>query len=163
MKLLSALRYEVVFYALCFQYIFYIFCMHIVHCKSNTSRMVCLFKYSNVFFQIKLFFFLSRRRSVFKRFAMQPSPLLHTSRSFSSLNRSLSSGESLPGSPTHSLSPRSPTAAFRPTPDFNQSGVCLTLPGHNNVACHVSGGVNICCFCVLCTSCLAQCGIIKSE
>ncbi|XP_051749827.1 microtubule-associated serine/threonine-protein kinase 4 isoform X6 [Ctenopharyngodon idella] len=67
-------------------------------------------------------FFLSRRRSVFKRFAMQPSPLLHTSRSFSSLNRSLSSGESLPGSPTHSLSPRSPTAAFRPTPDFSQSG-----------------------------------------
>uniref|UniRef100_A0A3P8ZQJ5 non-specific serine/threonine protein kinase n=1 Tax=Esox lucius TaxID=8010 RepID=A0A3P8ZQJ5_ESOLU len=64
-----------------------------------------------------------RRRSVFRRFAMQPSPLLHTSRSFSSLNRSLSSGESLPGSPTHSLSPRSPTAAFRPTPDFNQSGV----------------------------------------
>ncbi|XP_049330288.1 microtubule-associated serine/threonine-protein kinase 2 isoform X4 [Astyanax mexicanus] len=63
-----------------------------------------------------------RRRSVFKRFAMQPSPLLHTSRSFTSLNRSLSSGESLPGSPTHSLSPRSPTTAFRPTPDFNQSG-----------------------------------------
>ncbi|XP_030623108.1 microtubule-associated serine/threonine-protein kinase 4 [Chanos chanos] len=63
-----------------------------------------------------------RRRSVFRRFAMQPSPLLHTSRSFSSLNRSLSSGESLPGSPTHSLSPRSPTAAFRPAPDFNQSG-----------------------------------------
>ncbi|XP_051974489.1 microtubule-associated serine/threonine-protein kinase 4-like [Xyrauchen texanus] len=63
-----------------------------------------------------------RRRSVFKRFAMQPSPLLHTSRSFSSLNRSLSSGESLPGSPTHSLSPRSPTAAFRSAPDFNQSG-----------------------------------------
>ncbi|XP_064164717.1 microtubule-associated serine/threonine-protein kinase 4 isoform X1 [Anguilla rostrata] len=63
-----------------------------------------------------------RRRSLFRRFAMQPSPLLHTSRSFSSLNRSLSSGESLPGSPTHSLSPRSPTAAFRSTPDFNQSG-----------------------------------------
>uniref|UniRef100_A0A673YKD0 non-specific serine/threonine protein kinase n=1 Tax=Salmo trutta TaxID=8032 RepID=A0A673YKD0_SALTR len=63
-----------------------------------------------------------RRRSVFRRFAMQPSPLLQTSRSFSSLNRSLSSGESVPGSPTHSLSPRSPTAAFRPTPDFNQSG-----------------------------------------
>ncbi|CDQ62986.1 unnamed protein product [Oncorhynchus mykiss] len=62
------------------------------------------------------------RRSVFRRFAMQPSPLLHTSRSFSSFNRSLSSGESLPGSPTHSMSPRSPTAAFRPTPDFNQSG-----------------------------------------
>ncbi|XP_048115842.1 microtubule-associated serine/threonine-protein kinase 2 isoform X3 [Alosa alosa] len=63
-----------------------------------------------------------RRRSVFRRFAMQPSPLLHTSRSFSSLNRSLSSGESLPGSPTHSLSPRSPTTAFRPAPDFTQSG-----------------------------------------
>ncbi|XP_067114654.1 microtubule-associated serine/threonine-protein kinase 3 isoform X1 [Osmerus mordax] len=63
-----------------------------------------------------------RRRSVFRRFAMQPSPLLHTSRSFSSLNRSLSSGESLPGSPTHSLSPRSPTTAFRPAPDFSQSG-----------------------------------------
>ncbi|XP_053341345.1 microtubule-associated serine/threonine-protein kinase 4 isoform X5 [Clarias gariepinus] len=63
-----------------------------------------------------------RRRSVFRRFAMQPSPLLHTSRSFTSLNRSLSSGESLPGSPTHSLSPHSPTASFRPAPDFNQSG-----------------------------------------
>ncbi|XP_035523556.1 microtubule-associated serine/threonine-protein kinase 3 isoform X3 [Morone saxatilis] len=63
-----------------------------------------------------------RRRSLFRRFAMQPSPLLHTSRSFSSLNHSLSSGESLPGSPTHSLSPRSPTTAFRPTPDFTQSG-----------------------------------------
>ncbi|XP_026152629.1 microtubule-associated serine/threonine-protein kinase 3 isoform X2 [Mastacembelus armatus] len=63
-----------------------------------------------------------RRRSLFRRFAMQPSPLLHTSRSFSSLNHSLSSGESLPGSPTHSLSPRSPTAAVRPTPDIAQSG-----------------------------------------
>ncbi|XP_012705173.2 microtubule-associated serine/threonine-protein kinase 3 isoform X7 [Fundulus heteroclitus] len=63
-----------------------------------------------------------RRRSIFKRFAMQPSPLLHTSRSFSSLNHSLSSGESLPGSPTHSLSPRSPTAALRTAPDFTQSG-----------------------------------------
>ncbi|KAK5614678.1 Microtubule-associated serine/threonine-protein kinase 4 [Crenichthys baileyi] len=63
-----------------------------------------------------------RRRSLFKRFAMQPSPLLHTSRSFSSLNHSLSSGESLPGSPTHSLSPRSPTTALRTAPDFTQSG-----------------------------------------
>ncbi|KAM9307032.1 microtubule-associated serine/threonine-protein kinase 1 [Pholidichthys leucotaenia] len=62
-----------------------------------------------------------RRRSLFRRFAMQPSPLLHASRSFSSLNHSLSSGESLPGSPTHSLSPRSPTTAFRPAPDFTQS------------------------------------------
>ncbi|XP_060768495.1 microtubule-associated serine/threonine-protein kinase 4 isoform X5 [Neoarius graeffei] len=63
-----------------------------------------------------------RRRSVFRRFAMQPSPLLHTSRSFTSLNRSLSSGESVPGSPTHSLSPHSPTTSCRPTPEFNQSG-----------------------------------------
>ncbi|XP_054614284.1 microtubule-associated serine/threonine-protein kinase 4 isoform X4 [Dunckerocampus dactyliophorus] len=63
-----------------------------------------------------------RRRSLFRRFAMQPSPLLHTSRSFTSLNHSLSSGESLPGSPTHSLSPRSPTAAFRAAPDFAPSG-----------------------------------------
>uniref|UniRef100_A0A672N2A1 non-specific serine/threonine protein kinase n=1 Tax=Sinocyclocheilus grahami TaxID=75366 RepID=A0A672N2A1_SINGR len=75
-----------------------------------------------------------RRRSVFKRFAMQPSPLLHTSRSFSSLNRSLSSGESLPGSPTHSLSPRSPTAAFRPTPDFNQSGSSPSSSAPNSPA-----------------------------
>ncbi|XP_039614583.1 microtubule-associated serine/threonine-protein kinase 4 isoform X2 [Polypterus senegalus] len=62
-----------------------------------------------------------RKRSMGRRFGMQPSPLLHTSRSYSCLNRSLSSGESLPGSPTHSLSPRSPTAGFRSTPDFNQS------------------------------------------
>ncbi|NXM71833.1 MAST4 kinase, partial [Serilophus lunatus] len=61
---------------------------------------------------------LERRRSLFKKLAKQPSPLLHTSRSFSCLNRSLSSGESLPGSPTHSLSPRSPTPSYRSTPEF---------------------------------------------
>ncbi|XP_076973479.1 microtubule-associated serine/threonine-protein kinase 4 isoform X4 [Tamandua tetradactyla] len=61
---------------------------------------------------------LERRRSLFKKLAKQPSPLLQTSRSFSCLNRSLSSGESLPGSPTHSLSPRSPTPSCRSTPDF---------------------------------------------
>uniref|UniRef100_A0A8C3KEV3 non-specific serine/threonine protein kinase n=1 Tax=Calidris pygmaea TaxID=425635 RepID=A0A8C3KEV3_9CHAR len=60
----------------------------------------------------------SLERSLFKKLAKQPSPLLHTSRSFSCLNRSLSSGESLPGSPTHSLSPRSPTPSYRSTPDF---------------------------------------------
>lgn len=81
--------------------------MSIVNCEFNTSSS---------------HFSFHRRRSLFRRFAMQPSPLLHTSRSFSSLNHSLSSGESLPGSPTHSLSPRSPTAAFRPAPDFTQSG-----------------------------------------
>ncbi|XP_067838723.1 microtubule-associated serine/threonine-protein kinase 4-like isoform X3 [Heptranchias perlo] len=61
-----------------------------------------------------------RRRSLFKKFAKQP-VILHTSRSFSSLNRSLSSSDSMPGSPTHSLSPRSPTQSFRSAPDF-QSG-----------------------------------------
>ncbi|XP_030322997.1 microtubule-associated serine/threonine-protein kinase 4 isoform X1 [Calypte anna] len=61
---------------------------------------------------------LERRRSLFRKLAKQPSPLLHTSKSFSCLNRSLSSGESLPGSPTHSLSPRSPTPSYRSTPDF---------------------------------------------
>uniref|UniRef100_A0A8C5LWR3 non-specific serine/threonine protein kinase n=1 Tax=Leptobrachium leishanense TaxID=445787 RepID=A0A8C5LWR3_9ANUR len=56
---------------------------------------------------------IERRRSFFKKLAKQPSPLLHTSRSFSCLNRSLSSGESLPASPTHSVSP-----SCRSTPDF---------------------------------------------
>nr|XP_039330521.1 microtubule-associated serine/threonine-protein kinase 2 isoform X3 [Saimiri boliviensis boliviensis] len=59
-----------------------------------------------------------KRSSLFRKIAKQAS-LLHTSRSLSSLNRSLSSGESGPGSPTHShsLSPRSPTQAYRVTPD----------------------------------------------
>ena len=72
-------------------------------------------------------YFHSRRRSLFKKLAKQPSPLLHTSRSFSCLNRSLSSGESLPGSPTHSLSPRSPTPSYRSTPDF-PSGELVPSP-----------------------------------
>lgn len=80
------------------------------------------------YFFFVAFLLCSRRRSLFRRFAMQPSPLLHTSRSFSSLNHSLSSGESLPGSPTHSLSPHSPTAAFRPAPDFTQSGAGSNSP-----------------------------------
>ncbi|XP_012289972.1 microtubule-associated serine/threonine-protein kinase 2 isoform X3 [Aotus nancymaae] len=59
-----------------------------------------------------------KRSSLFRRITKQAS-LLHTSRSLSSLNRSLSSGESGPASPTHShsLSPRSPTQAYRVTPD----------------------------------------------
>uniref|UniRef100_A0A8C9DMN0 non-specific serine/threonine protein kinase n=1 Tax=Prolemur simus TaxID=1328070 RepID=A0A8C9DMN0_PROSS len=59
-----------------------------------------------------------KRSSLFRKIAKQAS-LLHTSRSLSSLNRSLSSGESGPGSPTHghSLSPRSPTQGYRVTPD----------------------------------------------
>ncbi|XP_006839772.1 PREDICTED: microtubule-associated serine/threonine-protein kinase 2 isoform X1 [Chrysochloris asiatica] len=59
-----------------------------------------------------------KRSSLFRKITKQAS-LLHTSRSLSSLNRSLSSGESGPGSPTHnhSLSPRSPTQGYRVTPD----------------------------------------------
>ncbi|XP_019718063.1 microtubule-associated serine/threonine-protein kinase 1-like [Hippocampus comes] len=53
-----------------------------------------------------------KRSSLFRKITKQ-SNLLHTSRSLSSLNRSLSSSESLPGSPTHSLSARSPTQGYR--------------------------------------------------
>lgn len=63
-----------------------------------------------------------KRTSLFRRITKQAS-LLHTSRSLSSLNRSLSSGESGPASPTHNLSPRSPTLAHRgATPDSAHSG-----------------------------------------
>uniref|UniRef100_A0A8C6EX71 non-specific serine/threonine protein kinase n=2 Tax=Marmota marmota marmota TaxID=9994 RepID=A0A8C6EX71_MARMA len=64
-----------------------------------------------------------KRSSLFRKITKQAS-LLHTSRSLSSLNRSLSSGESGPGSPTHShsLSPRSPTQGYRVTPDTVHSG-----------------------------------------
>uniref|UniRef100_A0A2K6TMS5 non-specific serine/threonine protein kinase n=1 Tax=Saimiri boliviensis boliviensis TaxID=39432 RepID=A0A2K6TMS5_SAIBB len=70
-----------------------------------------------------------KRSSLFRKIAKQAS-LLHTSRSLSSLNRSLSSGESGPGSPTHShsLSPRSPTQAYRVTPDAVHSGRQLSRP-----------------------------------
>ncbi|XP_076866373.1 LOW QUALITY PROTEIN: microtubule-associated serine/threonine-protein kinase 1 [Brachyhypopomus gauderio] len=57
-----------------------------------------------------------KRGSLFRKIAKQ-SNLLHTSRSLSSLNRSLSSGDSLPCSPTHGLSARSPTQPYRPPPD----------------------------------------------
>ncbi|XP_058864051.1 microtubule-associated serine/threonine-protein kinase 1-like isoform X2 [Acipenser ruthenus] len=57
-----------------------------------------------------------KRSSLFRKITKQ-SNLLHTSRSLSSLNRSLSSSDSLPGSPTHSLSARSPTQSFRASPD----------------------------------------------
>ena len=73
-----------------------------------------------------------KRTSLFRKITKQAS-LLHTSRSLSSLNRSLSSGESGPGSPTHNLSPRSPTQGYRSTPDSAHSGerhvyiyVCMT-------------------------------------
>ncbi|XP_068446052.1 microtubule-associated serine/threonine-protein kinase 2 isoform X3 [Clinocottus analis] len=61
-----------------------------------------------------------KRTSLFRKITKQAS-LLHTSRSLSSLNRSLSSGESGPGSPTHNLSPRSPTQGYRTTPDSAHS------------------------------------------
>uniref|UniRef100_A0A8C6XAC9 non-specific serine/threonine protein kinase n=1 Tax=Naja naja TaxID=35670 RepID=A0A8C6XAC9_NAJNA len=57
-----------------------------------------------------------KKSSLFRKITKQAS-LLHTSRSLSSLNRSLSSGESVPGSPTHNLSPRSPTQGYRSTPE----------------------------------------------
>ncbi|XP_072299621.1 microtubule-associated serine/threonine-protein kinase 1-like isoform X2 [Eucyclogobius newberryi] len=53
-----------------------------------------------------------KRNSLFRKITKQ-SNLLHTSRSLSSLNRSLSSGDSLPCSPTHGLSARSPTQNYR--------------------------------------------------
>uniref|UniRef100_H3BYG6 non-specific serine/threonine protein kinase n=1 Tax=Tetraodon nigroviridis TaxID=99883 RepID=H3BYG6_TETNG len=56
-----------------------------------------------------------KRTSLFRKIAKQAS-LLHTSRSLSSLNRSLSSGESGAGSPT-----RSPTQGYRSTPDSAHS------------------------------------------
>ncbi|XP_034755679.1 microtubule-associated serine/threonine-protein kinase 1 isoform X1 [Etheostoma cragini] len=62
-----------------------------------------------------------KRNSLFRKITKQ-SNLLHTSRSLSSLNRSLSSSESLPGSPTNSLSARSPTKGYRSTPEPSYLG-----------------------------------------
>uniref|UniRef100_A0A8C8S3K2 non-specific serine/threonine protein kinase n=1 Tax=Pelusios castaneus TaxID=367368 RepID=A0A8C8S3K2_9SAUR len=57
------------------------------------------------------------RKCLFKKISKQTS-VLHTSRSFSSgLHHSLSSSESLPGSPTHSLSPGPTTPCRSPAPD----------------------------------------------
>ncbi|XP_072505375.1 microtubule-associated serine/threonine-protein kinase 2 isoform X5 [Notamacropus eugenii] len=67
-----------------------------------------------------------KRGSLFRKITKQAS-LLHTSRSLSSLSRSLSSGESGPGSPTHghghshSLAPRSPTQGYRGAPEASHS------------------------------------------
>uniref|UniRef100_A0A4W4EHQ0 non-specific serine/threonine protein kinase n=1 Tax=Electrophorus electricus TaxID=8005 RepID=A0A4W4EHQ0_ELEEL len=58
-----------------------------------------------------------RRRSVLKKLSRQ-STVLHSSRSFSSgLHHSVSSSESLPGSPTHSLSPGPSTPCRSPVPE----------------------------------------------
>ncbi|XP_051495351.1 microtubule-associated serine/threonine-protein kinase 3 isoform X3 [Apus apus] len=65
----------------------------------------------------------SRRKSLFKKISKQSS-VLHTSRSFSSgLHHSLSSSESLPESPTHSLSPGPPTPCRSPAPDLPPDAV----------------------------------------
>ncbi|XP_077054729.1 microtubule-associated serine/threonine-protein kinase 2 isoform X7 [Siphateles boraxobius] len=60
-----------------------------------------------------------KKNSLFRKITKQAT-LLHTSRSLSSLNRSVSSGDSVPGSPTH-MSPRSPTQGCRSTPDSAHS------------------------------------------
>ncbi|KAH0625708.1 hypothetical protein JD844_033907, partial [Phrynosoma platyrhinos] len=58
-----------------------------------------------------------RRKSLFRKISKQSS-VLHTSRSYSSgLHHSVSSSESLPGSPTHSLSPGPTPPCRSPAPD----------------------------------------------
>ncbi|XP_041271756.1 microtubule-associated serine/threonine-protein kinase 3 isoform X2 [Onychostruthus taczanowskii] len=64
-----------------------------------------------------------RRKSLFKKISKQSS-VLHTSRSFSSgLHHSLSSSESLPESPTHSLSPGPTPPCRSPAPDLPSDAV----------------------------------------
>uniref|UniRef100_A0A8C7ZLA9 non-specific serine/threonine protein kinase n=1 Tax=Oryzias sinensis TaxID=183150 RepID=A0A8C7ZLA9_9TELE len=63
-----------------------------------------------------------RRRSILKKLSKQSS-VMHSSRSFSSgLHHSVSSSESLPGSPTHSLSPGPSTPCRSPAPDHQGCG-----------------------------------------
>lgn len=69
-----------------------------------------------------------KRSSLFRKITKQ-SNLLHTSRSLSSLNRSLSSSDSLPGSPTHGLPARSPTHSYRSTPDSAYLGTLCAFAG----------------------------------
>ncbi|XP_075198689.1 microtubule-associated serine/threonine-protein kinase 3 [Anomaloglossus baeobatrachus] len=60
-----------------------------------------------------------RKRSLFKKISKQ-STVVQTSKSFSSgLHQSLSSSESLPASPTHSLSPGPTTPSRSPAPDMS--------------------------------------------
>ncbi|XP_068599592.1 microtubule-associated serine/threonine-protein kinase 3 [Brachionichthys hirsutus] len=72
-----------------------------------------------------------RRRSILKKLSKQ-STAMHSSRSFSSgLHHSVSSSESLPGSPTHSLSPGPSTPCRSPAPDqrtFENSSPQSTSP-----------------------------------
>lgn len=63
-----------------------------------------------------------RRRSILKKLSKQ-STVMHSSRSFNSgLHHSVSSSESLPGSPTHSLSPGPSTPCRSPAPDHQAFG-----------------------------------------
>uniref|UniRef100_A0A8C2TI92 non-specific serine/threonine protein kinase n=1 Tax=Coturnix japonica TaxID=93934 RepID=A0A8C2TI92_COTJA len=79
--------------------------------KTRMARRICN-KSSHAFSS------LPRRKSLFKKISKQ-STVLHTSRSFSSgLHHSLSSSESLPESPTHSLSPGPTTPCRSPAPDL---------------------------------------------
>uniref|UniRef100_A0A8B9KWV3 non-specific serine/threonine protein kinase n=1 Tax=Astyanax mexicanus TaxID=7994 RepID=A0A8B9KWV3_ASTMX len=71
-----------------------------------------------------------RRRSVLKKLSKQ-STVMHSSRSFSSgLHHSVSSSESLPGSPTHSLSPGPSTPCRSPVPDHcaGNASSCSSSP-----------------------------------
>ncbi|CAJ0951419.1 unnamed protein product [Ranitomeya imitator] len=95
--------------------------------KDGQERQVCLLisscRQRQPLLQISensrphVFIFPSKKKSSLFRKITKQASLLHTSRSLSSLNRSLSSGESVPGSPTHILSPRSPTQSYRTSPD----------------------------------------------
>uniref|UniRef100_H3CXH3 non-specific serine/threonine protein kinase n=1 Tax=Tetraodon nigroviridis TaxID=99883 RepID=H3CXH3_TETNG len=63
-----------------------------------------------------------RRRGILKKLS-KGSTVMHSSRSFSSgLHHSVSSSESLPGSPTHSLSPGPSTPCRSPAPDHQTLG-----------------------------------------
>lgn len=92
-----------------------------------------------------------RRKSLFKKISKQSS-VLHTSRSFSSgLHHSLSSSESLPGSPTHSLSPSPTTPCRSPAPDVPAgTGTCAprgrlrsVVPGPLREPAGIKGGNDV--------------------
>uniref|UniRef100_A0A8C6NXV4 non-specific serine/threonine protein kinase n=1 Tax=Nothobranchius furzeri TaxID=105023 RepID=A0A8C6NXV4_NOTFU len=69
-----------------------------------------------------------RRRTILKKLSKQ-STVMHSSRSFSSgLHHSVSSSESLPGSPTHSLSPGPSTPCRSPAPEHPDNSPQSTSP-----------------------------------
>lgn len=90
--------------------------------RYNVPPFVKIVNIKSIFFLTSVCLPHSKRRgSLFRKITKQ-SNLLHTSRSLSSLNRSLSSSDSLPGSPTHSLSGHSPTQSYRSTPESSHLG-----------------------------------------